>query len=88
MADEGTNTGMDSVHLIYLEEKRLLPCNVRLYKVIVSSVEDVLSRLLDARVEEEAETGAYVNAWFQLNGALHEAVEIAGAITTCKLYAV
>ena len=74
---------MDGVYLMYTEEKRLLTCNVRFSKVNVIRVEDVTSRLPDARVEE-AETGAYVNAWFQLNGALHEVVNIAGAVARCK----
>jgi hypothetical protein len=79
---EVTNT-MDGVYLMYTEEKRLLTCNVRFSKVNVIRVEDVTSRLPDARVEE-AETGAYVNAWFQLNGALHEVVNIAGAVARSK----
>lgn len=83
--DNALHQGGDGIYLIFTEQKRLLTCNIRFSNIIVSSTDDALSRLPHARVEEEeAQTAAYVSAWFLYNGVLHEVVRISDNIATCK----
>jgi len=79
---EDDASGTDGIFLMYTEEKRVLTCSVRYTKIPVNSVEDVTLRLPHARVDE-AESGAYLNAWFKLDGVLHEIIAIQGADATC-----
>jgi hypothetical protein len=81
--DNVLHQGGDGIYLT--EQKRLLTCNIHFSNIIVSLTDDALSRLPHAHVEEEeAQTAAYVSAWFLYNGVLHEVAGISGNTASCK----
>jgi hypothetical protein len=74
----------NGIDFIYSKRNRNLTCTICFSKITVKVEADATSRITIANVNENPQSGVYVNVWFQYNGSLLEVQAINGNDCICS----